>query len=247
MQNLIGLQSRPVEEFVPELLGQFDELKSVTFVLYKPAPVFSERLKQVVEPHSEILKVAEQLNRDYGIPFWDALLSIEMKSGLLPKDYVDIAILHDAHPDERSIELAPGEVTHDSLKSIIEDAGAEYGVALSSRVLMANGEYAHIPMLDFRCKCSAHNIEVVKWAAAAIGHNSGVVVNSGRSFHFYGLRLLAVPEWLQFVSLAALFSPVVDARYLAHRLADGACRLRITAAPGRDSVPFVEEVFNDQS
>jgi hypothetical protein len=247
MQNLIGLRSRPVEEFVPELLGHFDQLRTVTFVLYKPAPVLGERLKRIVEPHSELLSKADQLNREYGIPFWDAFLSIEMKSGVLSKEYVDLAILHDAHPDERAIELTRGEATRDRLRSIIEDAGPEYGVALSSRVRIANGEYAHIPMLDFRCKCSAHNVEVVKWAVAAIGHLSGAVVNSGRSFHFYGMRLLTVPEWLRFISLAALFSPVVDARYLAHRLADGACRLRITGAPGRPSVPFVEEVFSDGS
>lgn len=247
MQNLIGLRSRPVEEFVPEFLRHFDQLSTVTFVFYKPAPVFGERLKKIVDPQSAALNKADQLNREYGIPFWDALLSIEMKSGLLPKEYVGLAILHDAHPDEHSIELRREEVSHDRLRSIVEEAGTDYGVALSSRVLKANGEYAHIPMLDFRCECSAHNIKVVKWALAAIGHRAGVIVNSGRSFHFYGLKVLTVPEWLRFISLASLFSPVVDARYLAHRLADGACRLRITQAPGRATVPFVEEVFNDES
>jgi hypothetical protein len=243
---MINLHSRPVVELIPELLRHFNEVHSVTFVLYKPAPVFSERLRQLFKPQNDLHRLADQLNREYGIPFWEALLSIEMKAGQLPREYVQLAILHDSHPDEYSIELPLAEITSQKLTSVIEDAGSEYGVAISSRVRLEDGELAHIPMLDFRCDCSDRNREVVKWAATAIGQRSGAIVNSGRSFHFYGFRLLTAPEWVRFVSLAALFSPVVDARYVAHRLIDGACRLRITKAPGRASVPVVAEVFHDE-
>jgi hypothetical protein len=248
MQNRTKLQdlhSKPVTEMIPELLQHLDPIQSVTFVLYKPAPAFSERLRKISDPHTELHKKADQLNREYGIPFWDALLSMEMKSGVLPKEYVELAILHDSHPDERSIELAREEVSGEKLSAMIAEAGTKYGIAMSSRVRLRNDEWAHIPMLDFRCEVSERNRDVVKWALAALGQRAGAIVDSGRSFHFYGFNLLKVPEWIRFVSLASLFSPVVDGRYLAHRLADGACRLRITEAPRKVAAPKVLEVFHD--
>jgi hypothetical protein len=249
MQKMTDLQSRSVIEFIPELLRYLERAETATFVMYKPAPGFSTRLKNlknIDEFDHALYDKAELLSSEHGLPFWDTLLSVAMKSGKLPKKYVELAISHESHPDEHSIELKSKEITAATLQSLVNDAGKEYGVAMSSRVRVSGGEYAHIPMLDFRCEYSERNIEIVKWTAAAVGHRSGIIVNSGRSFHYYGLKLLTDSEWLRFISLASLFSPVVDGRYLAHRLADGACRLRITDSPGKNSVPLVLEVFDDE-
>lgn len=240
------LQSRPVVELIPVLVGSIEQIQTVTFVMYKPAPGFSERLRNVVEPHDSLRNLADRLNREHGIPFWDALLSLETKSGVLPRKHVELAILHDRHPDEHSVELERSNVTTETLTRLITDAGPNYGVAISSRVKIDSGEYAHIPMLDFRCEPTPRNREVVKWAVAAIGQRSGAIVSSGRSFHFYGARLLSEAAWVRFVALACLFSPVVDGRYLAHRLADGACRLRIVESPGKNGIPTVAEVFDEE-
>lgn len=242
-QSLKGLMGQPVSFAIGELVQLFPEVSKITFAAYKPAPGLDARLARSADPTSEVRELAERLRHEYGIPFWDAILAISMKRGELPDRYVDLAILHDKSPDEYHIELAHSEVTSQRIETLLGQLREGFVLALSSKVQLKSGGFVHIPMLDFRCAPSLQNRAIVKRALGAMGEDAGLLVESGRSYHFYGVRLMSQEAWIQFLAMGILFTPIVDARYIAHRLADGACRLRIGTGPEKPSTPNVVEVF----
>jgi hypothetical protein len=239
-QHLVG---QPITQAIPELVRMFPDVSRMTFVAYRPAPGLDARLARNLDPTSDIRETAEQIRERWGIPFWDAVLAIAMTRGEIPERYVELAILHDKSPEEHHLDMVQSEISAESVQSMLENLKDGLVLAVSSKVGLKNNGFAHIPMMDFRCEPSSKTAEIVKAALRAMGEEAGLLVNSGRSYHFYGRRLLSRDEWLRFLAMGILFSPIVDARYIAHRLADGACRLRIGPGPGKPSTPIVEEVF----
>jgi len=242
--NALGyLTGRPVTQAIEDLVRSLPEINTVTFVAYRPAPGLDARLAREADSTSRVREVAERLRQEYGIPFWDAILAISMHGGDVPDRYVELAILHDKSPDEHSIAMPRQEVTARRIADLARDLRFGFVLAISSKVILKDGELAHIPLLDFRCLPSPRNQQIVKKALKTMGQEAGLIVESGRSYHFYGVRLLSPEAWIQFLAMGILFSPIVDARYIAHRLADGACRLRIGAGSDKPSIPTVAEVF----
>lgn len=233
----------PITTALVRLICSLQQVAQVSFVFYKPAPGLDERLAGNQDTLSEVRNIAEELRATYGIPFWDSILAICMKRGQIPDQYVDLAILHDRSPDERVVSLESDELSEAAVHSMIKSLEDGTALAFSSKVKLRNGETAHIPLMDFRCDPSATNSKIVQRALSAMGQGSGLLVESGRSYHFYGSRLQSRDEWVRFLAMAILFSPIVDVRYIAHRLADGACRLRISSSRNKSFTPVVCEVF----
>jgi hypothetical protein len=98
-------------------------------------------------------------------------------------------------------------------------------------------------MLDFRCDAETTPIDEVLFLLRALGESHGIVLSSGRSFHYYGLRLLPERAWMAFTSRALLAAPIVDARYVAHRLLEGMATLRLTASENKPAVPKVVAIL----
>lgn len=242
-QALAGLVGAPVTLAIERLVRSLPQIETVSFVAYKPAPGLDARLERESDPSIEIRTLAETLRRDYGIPFWDAMLAISMQRGKVPDRYVQLAILHDKSPDEYSIDMSREDLAASKIADVEGNLKSGFALAFSSKVILTGSETAHIPLLDFRCQPSARNRQIVKTALNAMGQESGLIVESGRSYHFYGSRLLSHEAWIQFLAMGILFSPIVDSRYVAHRLADGACRLRIGSVSDKPSTPIVAEVF----
>jgi len=238
------LTGQPVIRVLKDLVRSLPEISKVTFAAYRPAPGLDARLARDSDPTVDIRQIAERLRQEYGVPFWDAILAISMKRGEIPDRYVELAILHDKSPDEHHIELAGSEVTVERINSLVKELKEGFVLAISSKVQLNDGGIAHIPMMDFRCAPSHMNKEVVKKALSSMGENAGLLIDSGRSYHFYGVHLLTPDAWVKFLAMGILFTPIVDARYIAHRLADGACRLRIGAGPDKPFVPTVVEFFS---
>jgi hypothetical protein len=226
------------------LISGFEEIAEVSFVFYKPAPGLDERLARNEDKFYEVREVADHLRRTHGIPFWDAILAICMKRGEMPDQYVDLAILHDRSPDERTVSMEINQLSEASIQSMANNLLDGTALAFSSKVKLKNGGVAHIPLMDFRCDPSETNSKIVQRALKAMGQDSGLLAESGRSYHFYGFRLLSTNEWIRFLAMAMLFSPIVDVRYIAHRLADGACRLRISPSRSKSFTPVVCEIFS---
>jgi hypothetical protein len=243
-QVLGNPEGLPVTRVLARLISSFPAIEQVSFVRFRPAPGLDERLSKSDDPALDIRETAEDLWRTYGIPFWDAILAICMKRGEIPDQYVDLAILHDPAPDEVTLVVEARQLSEESIQLMVDELEEGTALAFSSRVELRDGRTAHIPLMDFRCPPSASNCKILKRALRAIGQNSGLLAESGRSYHFYGFHLQSRDEWIQFLALSMLFSPIVDVRYVAHRLIDGACRLRISASRNKAFTPVVREVFS---
>ncbi len=100
----------------------------------------------------------------------------------------------------------------------------------------------HIPMMDFRCPKSPENLLRTKELLRTIGQKEGVILDSGRSYHYYGINLLDERHWWGFLE-NCLSSKLADKRYIEHRFKDRCSILRISACLLRPKIPTVVSIL----
>lgn len=108
-----------------------------------------------------------------------------------------------------------------------------------SKVRTAKG-YFHIPLLDLDIPVEEGGAASIEEVAKNLDILSGAILNSGRSYHFWGLELMPIEEWYKFMYRALLLDRI-DRRWVGHRLIDGQANLRISEKRG--DVPRVVHVF----
>ncbi len=240
-----SLCGKPVFELYPRLCEIIPALSEMEFVTYRPEPKLSERLEHTLTgEETEIRDSATQVCHGNGIPFWDALLGISMAKDRFPDRFIDAAFSHKGESPAQRFRVARDDISAERISGMIRELPGTCGLVVGSRVWTAPGrnEIAHIPMLDFRCPISPGNVRAIKRMMILLGHEHGVLVESGRSYHFYGVRLLSPSDWIQFMAKALLFAPFTDPRYIAHRLIDGQCRLKVVDSKD-GTVPKISDVF----
>lgn len=108
-----------------------------------------------------------------------------------------------------------------------------------SKVKTRDGLF-HIPLLDLDMPIDENGVEKIKEVALGLGINHAAILNSGRSYHFWGLELLSEEEWRKFMYQALLLDRI-DRRWVGHRLIDGQANLRISEKDKH--IPTVVHVF----
>ncbi len=123
-------------------------------------------------------------------------------------------------------------------------------IALSSRVLLLNGEYANIPLMEFSLKKSEQNLNIIKERLIHSKSVSGWLLETGSSYHFYGNAVLTDNEWIDFMGKCLLTSivhtrddieQIADTGFIGHSLRRGCATLRITTRADKDFIPRVVE------
>jgi len=114
-------------------------------------------------------------------------------------------------------------------------------LALYSMCRKANGNKLHIPMMDFRIESGDDigQLNLLIQALTRLGQEHGVLLDSGKSYHYYGFKPLKEPEWQRFIAACLLLEPLVDVRYIAHRMLEGKAALRLTTVPRKPKSPEV--------
>lgn len=129
-----------------------------------------------------------------------------------------------------------------------------WDMGIRSLVTLEDGSFSHIPMMDFALPKSSESIAIIKERMRKItGEKKGFILESGRSYHYYGLDLRAEESWREFMAKCLLtsvfqgkdqpFLQVVDPRYIGHSLVGGGCVLRITTNAERKFIPVVVGVL----
>ena len=102
-------------------------------------------------------------------------------------------------------------------------------------LLIIEGQRFHIPMLDLSCKDldDYHISRMAKYLDEEL-FGPFKFFHSGRSFHAYGSTLIREQDWSYFLGSALLVNellkePIVDTRWIGHRLRSGYASLRWTA------------------
>lgn len=108
-----------------------------------------------------------------------------------------------------------------------------------SRVKTRNGLY-HIPLLDLDIPVDDNGAGFAREVFTNLGVGSGAIINSGASYHGWGLELLTDDEWRRFMARALLLDRI-DRRWVGHRLIDGQANIRVSEKRGK--IPEVVYVF----
>jgi hypothetical protein len=115
--------------------------------------------------------------------------------------------------------------------------------SFTSKIQTHDGNIKHIPMMNFHPEDGSK--ESVKKALKYIcGDKRGVLLYSGRFWHYYGDFILDIDEWIKFMSQFLMQVFLVSPRYIAHRLYDGYCTLRLTTDKRyKPHIPTVIEIL----
>lgn len=142
---------------------------------------------------------------------------------------------------KKNPEMAPEvENVISQLEKDIQETQKEGFLCLISKVKLKDGTYKHIPMIDFVISSKdKNNLSKVKKFLKFMGEKMGVILDSGKSYHYYGFNLLTEDEWNIFMSKCILLDKdkewknMVDVRHIAgHRRIEKYSLLRLNSFNG---------------
>ncbi len=107
-------------------------------------------------------------------------------------------------------------------------AGKHQVWSFTSKVLMEDGSSKHVPMMNFHPLEGASYEDILSFIELSEPKKKGVILSSGRYFHYYGYELLTEKEWLRFNARFLMPMILVRSRYVGHRVRDGYSTLRLT-------------------
>ena len=242
-------KSIAIGTLAPDLVLSIHErvpsVRSLTFHTYPVTEGLEDRLAQSADTSlRKIFRRAARLRRVTGtdLPYWESILAAASPSRM--SVLIRESLKHDPNREIRTRrEVSVEQLNMNYLSAMMSHIDDREVLALCSKVRLRDGSSGHIPMMDFRCRPSAENLERTVLALREVYKGAGVILNSGRSYHFYGFSVLSGDNWLRFMASNLLLTPFTDARYIAHRLLDGLCALRISSAKDKPIVPYVEAVL----
>ncbi|HUI42274.1 MAG TPA: hypothetical protein VL523_09915 [Terriglobia bacterium] len=241
---LDSLRGAPILDFFPALCRMAPEIASLHFATYRRRPSLGDRLRAMLTPEDDALQGAAERVSAAGVAYWDAVLSVALARGTMRDEFAEASLLHDFHLPERSFDLSSEQILNNGIAGLLPALAASEGLLVRSHLRLSSGGTAHLPMLDLACPCLPANARAIRRMVALAGVGEGLLVRSGHSYHFYGTHPVPEERWLRFMAAALLFAPITDSRYVAHRLLDGECRLKIVDS-GDGMVPVIEDTFGD--
>lgn len=164
-----------------------------------------------------------------------------LEEWLVGQAQVPLKIMIHHNPPEREDEiwLSRNEITPKHLNQLSKPWNHKFALAVTSKMrLFNNKKVFHIPMMDFSCTVSPENLKMIQGFLRKIKQR-GVVLLSGRSYHFYGIDLLYSKNWLRFLGKCLLFTSYTDSRCIGHRLIEGYSSLRISEEERKPTLPTV--------
>jgi hypothetical protein len=204
---------------------------------FAPAPLVQQRLSSK-DQYKDIIEAGLSLRARYRFPFWDGTLLSCFGYPDPPLDILRAASYHNPSTTHLRV-LERSDVSVDVLHALAEGIPPAHLLAVSSLVELHDGSHCHVPMLDFHCPASPENLGLVKCVVTQLGIGGGFILESGESYHFYGLRLLKERELTAFLGRALLYAPIVDKCWIAHQLIESACALRISSRGPDGDMPCV--------
>lgn len=224
----IGLTAPEFIQGIPKLLP---EIEALTFNSYTPCG-------------GVVARIATSNSKSRGgWNYWERIAE-EYSSNADAKTLIDKLTVHDAEIESKNRRIINvSEINNGWIKKAIHELSDKSVLAICSKCVTKDNKTAHIPMIDFSCPINERNRELVRIAAEKLGRGKGVLLESGQSFHYYGLYLLDENDWIKFTANSLLLSPLTDSRYIAHRLISGMAVLRLTGSDQKPIIPKVVEII----
>lgn len=197
-------------------------------------------MPELTEDEREIIEQSLQLRSQTDFPFWDCLFQVAAKSTVDMQNLLRTAKRHNAQTAAME-RIERSDVLSGALTAKAQSLRSEQVLALSSKVECMDGDFMHLPMLDFHCKSGVANDQRVKQIVNALGLK-GYILHSGQSYHFYGTDLIETEALVTTLAYALLFAPIIDRAWIAHQLIERACGLRISSGKSYSTAPNVIDI-----
>lgn len=111
-------------------------------------------------------------------------------------------------------------------------------LGIASLVKIKNGGMRHIPMIDFNCGYTIENLLKIEKTLHVLGQSKGFLLESGKSYHYYGIELLSVEGWVNFTKSCA-GQDIIGKYWPAFQLKRGYSTLRISTSLQKPHLPKV--------
>ena len=132
------------------------------------------------------------------------------------------------------------------IENLINSLNSEQELAFHSevKIISLNGkvDYKHIPMIDFYINPIDFTYDFHYWRLNNLMTSktkNPILFETGRSLHGYGDKLLSLAEWHEFMGRLLLVdqinreSPIIDTRWVGHRIIGGYSALRWSNNSGK--------------
>lgn len=222
------------KKYIQEVSSLIEVGPSDNKVIFKTGMTAVEVIIEIVKQHLDIdalafyaYKPKQNVCEMKEIPFADQLLFHDSATG-------------------RERWLKREEITQDNLFKMTRDLQEGYVLGVMSKVVLKRKETLHVPMMDFsegRSPEQSQNLAEIVYFLQRAGYSNGIILFSGRSFHYYGNYLMSERAWRGFLGDCLLYG-LADPRYVGHREKDGYGALRISACPLRPHIPKVVSVLD---
>jgi hypothetical protein len=224
-------------DVIAELLAINSDIAEV--LIFEPSPTLLAQDRLGGDARSqEVLAAGLRIREQLGLPFWDAVLVSCFGAGVAAFPVLDQARFHNS-PPARTIPIERLDWSAAYLDGILNETKSDTILVINSRVRLSDGGHRHIPMLDFHCPPNSRNEALALRVSSLVCPSGGYLLESGKSYHFYGKGLISERDLPAFLGHALLFSPVIDRAWIAHQLIEGACGLRISAKANSNNIPRV--------
>jgi hypothetical protein len=213
-----------VLEVISEIASANASVIAVRVFPFQASPLLQQRVELKSAAELALLESALMKKRNSGVPFWEALLTAVASSGLCSPSIIRAALLHQENGEYSAVPV------DDIARFVRNNEAREW--AANSAVAVPGADVAHIPMLDFKVPVSARALVVVQEVVRQLGL-TGYILDSGRSYHFWGRNLISTQELQVLLARFVLLHPISDKSWAAHQLMEGSASLRISARYGR--------------
>ncbi len=195
----------------------------------------------------KIVAKAVKLRADSKMPFWDAVLITCGDQENVPHGLLDAALYHRGAGAAGAAKgqgqfISREQLLAGAVKQMCQNKRDAMWVGMTSEVTLDDGAAAQIPFLVFRCPISQHNRKLVAEVAKRLLPGGAVILEAAPTYHAYGRDTVPVKDFAPLMGKALLFGNIINHRYVAHRLIEGKCALRLSSAGKKKTVPLCVEV-----
>lgn len=184
---------------------------------------FQDRFESLTEKERIAIEDCMFFKQIYGVSFWEAVIMNVQLGEDIPERMFNHCLFHNKNNQYH-------EYLRDDFTSFIK-GDIEGDIALNSEVILFDGSKKHIPMLDFKLKHSDSSLLIINRCLSALKLN-GLILNSGKSYHFIGLDLVNENQLIDILARFTLMHPIADKAWAAHQIIERSASLRISKKHG---------------
>lgn len=235
----------PTAEVLTSLVLENETISAIFVFAYRHPPLLQQRVT-LTSDEKEIIEKAKALRGASRLPFWEALMLSCFDE---TRDFTRLlqeALFHQSHA-ESLLRISREEVLAGRLAALVDSQAAGNHLSVSSRIELAGEEMLQLRLLDFHCPESAENDRLVSNVCSQLFGSKTLVFSSGESYHALGVEPVNEHVFRDFLTRSLLFAPIVDARYVAHQLLEGACALRLSKSVDKPTHPRLKLIIESVS